>query len=228
MSNMDTSFQDIFAEPTPSSSAGLSGFRHGRSMTGGAYPYIRRGLDLAGALVLLPVVLVVCALLLVLNPFRNPGPLLFRQPRMGRGCRPFMALKFRTMRPAGAVTRAANDPLELERITPLGRLLRKMRLDELPQVINVLKGEMSLIGPRPDFYDHAVTYLASIPRYRQRHLIRPGISGLAQTEVGYVASIRETRRKVSADLYYIQHASLRMDAWIVWRTLRVVFTRAGS
>lgn len=147
---------------------------------------------------------------------------------MRRGCLPFMALKVRTMRPAGAVTRAADDPLEKDRITPLGRVLRKMRLDALPQVFDVLSGDMSLIGPRPDFYDHAVTYLEAIPRYRQRHMIRPGISGLAQTEVVYVASIRETRRKVSADLYYIHHASLRMDAWFVWRTLRVIFTRAGS
>jgi len=177
---------------------------------------------------LLPVVGVVALVLLALNPGWNAGPLFFRQPRMGRGCLPFMALKFRTMRPVEAVTRAADDPLEEDRITPLGRVLRRMRLDELPQVLNVLRGDMSLIGPRPDFYDHAVTYLAAIPRYRQRHMIRPGISGLAQTEVGYVSSIRETRRKVSADLYYIQHASLRMDAWIVWRTLKVVFTRAGS
>ncbi|WP_246003897.1 sugar transferase [Histidinibacterium lentulum] len=197
-------------------------------MTGRAYPYIRRGADIVGSAVLAPVVGVVALALLALNPFWNPGPLFFRQPRMGRGCLPFMALKFRTMRPAEAVTRAADDPLEEDRITPLGRVLRKMRLDELPQVLNVLAGEMSLIGPRPDFYDHAVTYLASIPRYRQRHMIRPGISGLAQTEVGYVSSIRETRRKVSADLYYIQHASLRMDAWIVWRTLKVVLTRAGT
>jgi len=189
---------------------------------------IRRGADILGAALLLPVVGVVALVLLALNPGWNAGPLFFRQPRMGRGCLPFMALKFRTMRPVEAVTRAADDPLEEDRITPLGRVLRRMRLDELPQVLNVLRGDMSLIGPRPDFYDHAVTYLAAIPRYRQRHMIRPGISGLAQTEVGYVSSIRETRRKVSADLYYIQHASLRMDAWIVWRTLKVVFTRAGS
>lgn len=208
--------------------ASCVGFRHGCSLTGFAYPYIRRFGDFVGALGLLPVVFLVGVCLVFLNPFWNRGPLLYRQPRMGRGCLPFMALKFRTMRPAGAVTRAADDPLEADRITPLGGVLRKMRLDELPQVLNVLRGDMSLIGPRPDFYDHAVTYLESIPRYRHRHVIRPGISGLAQTEVGYVASIRETRRKVSADLYYIQHASLRMDAWIVWRTLRVVFTRAGT
>ncbi|ROT98089.1 sugar transferase [Histidinibacterium lentulum] len=225
MSDIDASFRDDFSAVSSSS---FRGFRHGCSVTGRAYPYIRRGADIVGSAVLAPVVGVVALALLALNPFWNPGPLFFRQPRMGRGCLPFMALKFRTMRPAEAVTRAADDPLEEDRITPLGRVLRKMRLDELPQVLNVLAGEMSLIGPRPDFYDHAVTYLASIPRYRQRHMIRPGISGLAQTEVGYVSSIRETRRKVSADLYYIQHASLRMDAWIVWRTLKVVLTRAGT
>ena len=187
------------------------------------------GADILGAALLLPVVGVVALVLLALNPGWNAGPLFFRQPRMGRGCLPFHGAEV----PHDAAGRGGDggrrdDPLEEDRITPLGRVLRRMRLDELPQVLNVLRGDMSLIGPRPDFYDHAVTYLAAIPRYRQRHMIRPGISGLAQTEVGYVSSIRETRRKVSADLYYIQHASLRMDAWIVWRTLKVVFTRAGK
>eukprot|EP01013_Petalomonas_cantuscygni_P009056 TRINITY_DN21821_c0_g1_i1.p1 TRINITY_DN21821_c0_g1~~TRINITY_DN21821_c0_g1_i1.p1 ORF type:complete len:171 (-),score=21.02 TRINITY_DN21821_c0_g1_i1:171-683(-) len=163
----------------------------------------------------------------VANMLGNPGTVFFVQQRMGVNCEPFPAYKFRSMKPAPSVVRTADDPLELDRITPFGALLRKSRLDELPQIINVLRGEMSLIGPRPDFYDHAVVYMERIPGYRRRHMVRPGISGLAQTEVGYVQSIHETRRKVSADLYYIRNASLRLDAWIILRTLKVCVFRRG-
>jgi lipopolysaccharide/colanic/teichoic acid biosynthesis glycosyltransferase len=87
---------------------------------------------------------------------------------------------------------------------------------------------MSLIGPRPDYFDHAVEYLERIPGYRERHAVRPGISGLAQTELGYIEGMDATRRKVAADLYYITHASYGMEAWVFWRTLSVVATRGGA
>ncbi|EAR52055.1 putative glycosyltransferase [Oceanicola granulosus HTCC2516] len=203
--------------------------RFGKSRLGSRFGLCKRGFDVGvSVFVILPLLLPIGLLVLVLNPFFNKGPLFFVQRRMGAGCQPFLAIKFRTMRPADSVTRAANDPLESDRITPLGAVLRKLRIDELPQILNVINGDMSLIGPRPDFFDHAVTYIDTIPRYRHRHQIRPGISGLAQTEIGYVQSIRETRRKVSADLYYIRHASLRLDAWIVWRTLVTVLLRRGA
>jgi lipopolysaccharide/colanic/teichoic acid biosynthesis glycosyltransferase len=188
----------------------------------------KRGFDVVVSLLLLPVVAASALLLLLLNPIFNPGPLFFRQPRMGLHCQPFEAIKFRSMLPAGAGARGADDPLEVHRITPLGELIRRMRLDELPQVLNVLKGDMSLIGPRPDFLDHAEVYLETVPGYRKRHMVRPGISGLAQTEVGYVQGIFGTRRKVSADLYYIFNAGWRLEAFIFWRTLVIVFTGRGS
>lgn len=188
----------------------------------------KRAADIAVSLAILPVVLLVGLFLLLANPFANPGTLLFRQQRMGRDCRPFTAYKFRSMRPESEVSRRADDPLEAHRITPLGARLRRMRLDELPQIVNVLKGDMSLIGPRPDFYDHACVYVETIPGYRLRHVVRPGISGLAQTEIGYVQGIEATRRKVRADLHYIANSSLRLDAWIFWRTLVVVLRRDGA
>ena len=126
------------------------------------------------------------------------------------------------------MTRGADDPLEVNRITPLGGFLRRTRLDEIPQIINVLRGEMSLIGPRPDCYEHAETYLATIPGYRERHAALPGISGLAQTELGYVQGIEATRIKVVADLDYINRQSIRLDMWIFWRTLQIVAGRAGA
>ena len=106
--------------------------------------------------------------------------------------------------------------------------MRKSRLDEIPQIINVLRGEMSLIGPRPDCYEHAETYIESIPGYRERHAALPGISGLAQTEVGYVQGIDATRLKVAADLDYINRQSFRLDTCILWRTLKIVAGRGGA
>lgn len=184
--------------------------------------------DVLISLALLPLIVVAALALLIINPWLNRGPLLFVQKRMGRGCRPFTAIKFRTMTESSGATRSAECPLEVDRITPLGHFLRQTRIDELPQAINVLRGEMSLIGPRPDCYEHAEHYLNTVPGYRKRHLVRPGISGLAQTEVGYVAGSDGTFRKVQADLYYVSNAGLRMDLWILWRTLSVVFKREGS
>jgi lipopolysaccharide/colanic/teichoic acid biosynthesis glycosyltransferase len=164
----------------------------------------------------------------VANPFFNRGPLLFIQTRMGRDCEPFRAIKFRSMVEVDAVARRAEDPLENDRITPLGLLLRKSRVDELPQILNVLVGQMSLIGPRPDFYDHALVYLDVVPGYRERHAMKPGISGLAQTELGYIEGLAATERKAAVDLYYIRNASVRLDLWVFWRTLCVVLGRGGK
>lgn len=181
----------------------------------------KRAFDLGFSLLLLPILCVVAVFLLLANWAVNPGPVLFMQPRMGRNCVPFMALKFRSMTPSRR-SRGANDPLEKERITLLGAMLRQSRLDELPQIINVLRGEMSLIGPRPDCYDHAITFLNNIPGYRDRHAVLPGISGFAQTEIGYAEGTEATVKKVEADLHYIANLSLGFEAWIFWRTLLTV------
>ncbi|WP_322891592.1 MULTISPECIES: sugar transferase [unclassified Yoonia] len=194
----------------------------------GLPPLSKRVFDRAVAMALLMVLVPVGAVLVVLNPFLNAGPLIYRQDRMGYQCRRFAAFKFRTMRRAKGRERGAFDALEADRITVLGRFLRRSRLDELPQIINVLRGEMSLIGPRPDSYDHACVYLRDIAGYAERHSVRPGISGLAQTEVGYVDGIDGIRRKVAADLHYIAHASFRLDLWIAWRTIGVVLARKGA
>ncbi|MCH2094413.1 MAG: sugar transferase [Rhodobacteraceae bacterium] len=177
---------------------------------------------------LVPLLIAVSLVLVCLNPFFNQGPLLFAQVRMGRNCKPFVAYKFRSMVPADRVTRGANDPLEVDRITRLGHIIRKLRIDELPQAINVLRGDMSLIGPRPDYVHHARRFLRTVPGYRARHSVRPGISGLAQTEVGYVAGSEATRQKVQADLYYIRNSGFLLEAWVIWRTFIVIASRRGS
>lgn len=191
-------------------------------------PVAKRAIDLfiCGVL-LLPAALVTAAVVLLLNRRYNPGPLFYVQRRMGHECKPFNVVKFRTMLPAEAVVRTAEDPLEVDRITPLGAFLRKTRLDELPQIFNVLKGEMSLIGPRPDTYEFAEHYLDTVPGYRARHAVKPGISGFAQTEVGYVIGSAGTAMKVRADLHYIANLSLAMELWLMWRTLTVVVFRKG-
>ena len=184
--------------------------------------------DVVICIALIPVLVMIGVGLLILNPIFNPGPLYFVQRRMGRNCTSFPAIKFRTMRNSPESARNVEAPVEQERITPLGRFLRRARIDELPQILNVLRGEMSLIGPRPDYFEHAVQYMAAIPSYGQRHSVRPGISGLAQTEVGYAVGVEATRRKVQADLDYIANRGFRMEAWIILRTFAVILGRSGE
>ena len=193
-----------------------------------SYKIAKTFFDIVVSVLLLPVFVVGCLILTVANPFFNKGPLFFIQRRMGRDCTPFNAIKFRTMACTSEPVRGAHDPLEVNRITFLGGILRKARLDEIPQIINVLRGEMSLIGPRPDSYDHAEAYVDLISGYKERHAVLPGITGLAQTEIGYVHGVDGTRVKVAADLDYIQNRSFLLDTWIFWRTLQTVAGRVGS
>lgn len=188
----------------------------------------KRMLDVVVGVFLFVVMIGASLALLVLNPIFNRGPLFFVQTRMGIDCRPFRAIKFRSMTCTSKISRGANDPLETHRITRLGRILRKSRLDELPQVLNVFKGQMSLIGPRPDFYDHAVVFAETIPGYRQRHAVKPGISGFAQTEIGYAEGVEATRAKVAADLHYISNYGMRMEMFVFWRTLHTVLGWGGK
>lgn len=196
------------------------------------YLLAKRGFDLVfSTVVLLPAMLVVATLLLVLNPIYNPGPLFFRQIRMGRGCKPFWAFKFRTMRVArnsAKQCRPIDAPVEKDRITAIGNFLRRSRFDELPQIINVYRGDMSLIGPRPDYYVHAHRFMRTIPDYRDRHTVRPGISGLAQIELGYAEGYAATRLKTASDIEYIRKASFKLDTWILWQTIRTVVGMHGE
>ena len=178
-------------------------------------------------LVLVPATVLVGLLLLVLNPFFNPGPLFYQQKRMGRDCVPFRALKFRTMDVRPRQNRGPNDPMETDRVSPMGRFLRRSRFDELPQIWNVYLGDMSLIGPRPDYFRHARFYMETIPDYRQRHMVRPGISGFAQIELGYAVGTDATRLKTAADLQYIQNAGFALDSRIFLQTLMAVIRMRG-
>lgn len=207
--------------------AGLLGAADASS-PGLGFTLFKRVFDILGALLLLAAMLQVATALLVANPFYNRGPLYFVQTRMGRDCQPFRTFKFRSMLPGDHAVRGAFDALETNRINRLGNVLRKTRLDELPQAINVLRGEMSLIGPRPDYFDHACAYIEQVPGYRARLAARPGITGLAQTEIGYAEGIEMVSKKVAADLAYISNRSIRLDLWITARTIKVMLLRQGT
>ncbi|MDJ1017529.1 MAG: sugar transferase [Paracoccaceae bacterium] len=171
---------------------------------------------------------VLAALLLLLNPLFNPGPVFYRQARMGAGGSVFHVWKFRTMRPGTGAVRAPDAPVERDRITPLGAILRITRLDEVPNFINVLTGEMRVIGPRPEAVHHAAAFLASVPGYADRFQVKPGITGLAQVRGGYAEGGRAVERKARFDRYYVRKGSAALDFYILWRTCRVMVTGFGA
>ncbi len=190
------------------------------------YVGLKRVTDFAGALALLvvlsPVLLLVWLAILV----TMGTPVMFRQERLGRDLTPFTLLKFRTMvrdaeAASGPVLAGDEDP----RITPLGRFLRKGRLDELPQLVNIVRGEMSFVGPRPERAFFIERFLNEIPAYRERFRIKPGVTGLAQVSGGYATT---PERKLKYDLIYMYHQNLLMDVRIVADTIRVVLTGRGA
>lgn len=188
----------------------------------------KRIFDILLSLLLLPLLFVIGIILILLNRFFNPGKLIYIQERMGKNCKAFNAIKFRTMTSIKEITRKYDDPIETDRITPLGKILRKTRIDELPQVLNVLKGEMSLIGPRPDYYLHALEYLDNIEGYRERHTIRPGITGLSQVRLGYVETLDETLKKTNFDNYYINNIGYLIELKIITKTILIIIKGLGK
>ncbi len=152
-------------------------------------------------------------------------PIFFVQDRMGKGNRIFKMYKFRTMANNQDLAYASeNDP----RITPFGHTLRKHRLDELPQFFNILIGNMSLIGPRPEPIQFVKNYIETIENYNLRHLVKPGITGYAQVKMGYADSADSTKMKVLYDLEYLRNLSLFLDIQIILKTLKVMFTGFGA
>jgi lipopolysaccharide/colanic/teichoic acid biosynthesis glycosyltransferase len=182
----------------------------------------KRFFDIFISILLLPAIVIISLILLILNNHLNPGPIFFIQSRMGKNCKSFNAIKFRSMLNIDVIQRSYNDPIEQNRITPLGKILRNFRIDELPQIINVLKGDMSLIGPRPDYYEHALVFADRVRGYRSRHIIRPGISGLSQIRLGYAVGVTATRNKAVIDRFYIENAGFKLDTKIVFGTILTV------
>lgn len=190
-------------------------------------PYLRmkRLIDTLVAAAVLPAMLVLVAVLAVLIRLDSPGPAIFRQSRVGYQGRRFTCYKLRTMHVAvsGPAYTEAEDP----RVTRLGRFLRKWRFDELPQIINILKGEMSWIGPRPESVSLARDYQRAIPHYAYRHAVRPGISGWAAVHQGNVALADAVTVKLEYDFYYLKNFSIWLDFLTMLMSVRTIITGFG-
>jgi lipopolysaccharide/colanic/teichoic acid biosynthesis glycosyltransferase len=190
------------------------------------YPQFKRGLDFLLAMVLSPFIALILGVSAVLIKLETPGPVLYRQTRAGFGGRSFTIFKLRTMthNHGGGHYTLKDD----ERITRIGRFLRHYRIDELPQIINILRGEMSWIGPRPEAMSLAYWYEREVPFYVYRHIVQPGITGWAQVHQGNVAAVDAARLKLEYDFYYIKHFSYWLDVVIMIKTLHTILTRFGS
>jgi exopolysaccharide biosynthesis polyprenyl glycosylphosphotransferase len=194
------------------------------------YHYLKRLFDVVASGVLLVLSLPLMAAAAGLIWLTDGRPILFRQPRVGREGQVFTVYKFRTMHSEASGDDAAADIYTREgdpRISRAGRWLRKMRLDELPQFFNVLRGDMSLIGPRAEWTKCAERYQEKIPFYHFRHLVKPGITGWAQVNYPYGESEQDAIEKLKYDLYYIRHYSLKLDAMIFLKTVHTVLFGKG-
>lgn len=201
------------------------GFRKTRALVA-----IKRAADIVAALAGLalasPLMLVSAALV----KLTSAGPVLYHQVRVGQHGKDFRVHKFRSMRQdaeaaTGAVwAKAGNDP----RVTPAGRILRRTRLDELPQLWNVLVGDMSMVGPRPERPEFVNDLTNQIPFYGQRHVVRPGVTGWAQVRYSYGASVEDAMEKLQYDLFYIKNLSMPLDVYIILETIKTVLMRKGS
>ncbi|MEJ5256499.1 MAG: sugar transferase, partial [Acidimicrobiales bacterium] len=190
------------------------------------YARLKRVVDVV--LAILGLIALVCMLPVVVvgDLLANRGPLFYQQDRVGKNGRVFRIVKFRTMRPGGSASSEwthEDDP----RITPFGRILRASHLDELPQVLNILRGDLSVVGPRPEQPHYVEELKAKLPFYDMRHLVRPGLTGWAQVKYGYASDEHDALEKLQYEFYYLRRQSLGLDLRIVGRTMRSVLGAEG-
>ena len=190
---------------------------------------VKRAFDLIVSLVLLTIALPVMAITAFAIWLESGRPIIYRQERVGQGNQPITVLKFRSMaqdaeRDGKAQWAQQNDP----RVTRVGKFIRKTRIDELPQLLNVLRGDMSFVGPRPERPTFVAELTEKIPYYGIRHSVKPGITGWAQVRVPYTDSVEDTVKKLENDLYYVKNHSLFLDLLVLFETVRVVLFRDGA
>ncbi len=195
----------------------------------GAREFIKRLFDVAVSTLLLVASLPLGMVIALAIRLESSGPVIYRQERVGRGGRPFTCLKFRSMHvdaEGDGVARWAQkaDP----RTTRVGQFIRGLRIDELPQLINVLRGDMSFVGPRPERPEFVEKLKGDIPFYDVRHSVKPGLTGWAQVRYTYAASVEDARKKLEFDLYYVKNHSLFLDLLILIETVRVILFREGA
>jgi len=199
-----------------------------RTPTSGIYRISKRLMDLGLSLIGMVGLVFLYPIIAIIIRIDSKGPVIFKQIRLGRSGHPYTILKFRTMKDSldmekEALVTASNDP----RVTRVGRFLRKTHLDEIPQIINVLRGEMSFVGPRSERSELVGVFREDVPFYRARMLVKPGITGWAQIHQAYAETVDETSTKLEYDLFYIQHASILMDFSIILRTVTNVLGFKG-
>ncbi|GEP56547.1 glycosyl transferase [Reyranella soli] len=205
---------------------GLTPNEFGALLPSRQYLVVRRVVELGLTVLMLPILLLTLPVVALVVRLDSPGPIFFLQTRIGRRGQPFRMVKFRTMfhGAGGPSFTTAADP----RITRIGAFLRKCRLDELPQLFNVLAGHMSWVGPRPEAASLEKSYVRDIEHFALRGIVRPGVTGWAQINQGYAHESDEMRSKLEYDLYYLKHCSLWLDLVIVLRTFAVVFRGTGA
>ena len=192
------------------------------------YMLVKRLLDILCVLVALPFALPLMLLTAIAIRLESAGNVLFVQNRVGQGGREFKIYKFRSMRTDSEQNGAQLAQVGDSRITRVGSFIRKTRLDELPQFFNILKGDMSLIGPRPEQKVFVEQFEKSIPFYQYRHIVKPGLSGWAQVTQGYAGNTDETQVKIEHDFYYIKHFSFSLDVLIMFKTVKIILTGFGA
>lgn len=205
----------------------LSHIREGEKV---AYESVKRFFDLLSAIPIGLVTLVLFPFLALLVKMSSPGPILIRQKRVGLKGEPFTLYKFRSMRQdaeADGRPKLASDQKNDPRVTHIGKILRATSLDELPQIWNILRGDMSVIGPRPERPEFVEELTRQMPFYALRHLTRPGVTGWAQVNFRYASSFADNIKKLQYDLYYIKHRSFMLDLSILLKTIRIVLRRIG-
>lgn len=215
--------------------------------------FLKRSLDITVALGLLGVAIPIVSLAAIAIKLTSPGPVFFTQTRVGLNSRvwqrrqlrlesrlpdcrrkepaygrPFTIFKLRTMTVAATHSGPSQATSGDRRVTPVGRFLRQMRIDELPQLLNVLRGEMSMVGPRPECIEYMEELSEKVPCYLERLGLKPGLTGIAQIEAGYANDLTSYRRKIAFDLMYLQNCSVWNDIKVMLRTVRVVFTGFGA
>ena len=203
---------------------GLEGFRSripGRNCPRLSPP---RALLHFSALISLPFV----PLIYLLVKLNTPGPFIFKQIRVGKNSKNFLAMKIRTMHKNAEINGPQWATKNDLRVTRSGKILRKTRIDEIPQLFNILRGEMSFIGPRPERPEFVKNLNAKIPFYNERHLVKPGLTGWAQINFPYGASEADALEKLQYDLYYIKNRSIMLDIAILLKTIKTVLTGAGQ
>ena len=185
----------------------------------------KRLIDLIFVILVAPIAVPISLMIAFFVALDSKGGVLFTQERVGLDGKPFLLFKFRSMRTDDVACIGADESV---RITRVGKVIRRFRFDEIPQFLNVLKGDMSLIGPRPETVELVKEYEKKIPFFMYRHTVLPGISGWAQVMQGYTIGVDEKREKLAHDLYYIKHYSLWLDLFIWYKTIKTVFTGFGS